>query len=72
MQTDKIMQFFINNFNGCDDIKDKTSGRNWIFCLFKGGKNHVKNYGLQFFISENLWNISIGDKSNRQFSIVTA
>ena len=35
MQTDKIMQFSINNCNGCDDIKDKTNGRKWIFIYIK-------------------------------------
>lgn len=36
------MQFSINNCNGCDDIKDKTNGRKWIFIYIKDWFQNMK------------------------------
>ena len=36
--------------------------------LMMGGFDYVKNYGLRFFISNDIWNIK--NKFNQQYSVV--
>ena len=52
----------------CVDRKRKIKRMIDIKNLMMGGFDYVKNYGLRFFISNNIWNIK--NKFGQQYSVV--